>query len=619
MSLPLILLNLVAWSGLVWLGAALISCIGASPRMTRNIWRGAAGLMFLPVALLPFVSARTPQSGGVLPDMVLEGGVVTVGAAEIVSEVQEVAFALPELGTILMAVLIAGWVFRFGLSVFRQIRLQAIKRRAEPTELSAAQWAAELNLSREPEVRAIDSGSPFVAGVRRAVIHLPQSVLSLKGVEHVIVHECVHLKNGDTITRPIERLMADVIWFSPFAWLVRGQLDYWREAVVDEETSRLTGDRVGYARTLAAVARHARSVQNLPVAAFILPKEGDLKMRIKSVLDNSPRRPVATMVAAAAFALCLAPVAVSQAQSVKASTATAFSHPVLMEGRVSSQYGKRKHPVTKKKKFHKGIDIAVAEGTPIYAPAAGVVVYSGASDGFGENLKIELSDGRKLRFAQMLDRSVEAGDKVSAGDQIGRVGQSGAATGPHLHLELWTSVLDENGNASYKPVNPMHVPELILIDGVNFHPAAPDAPETPKAPKSPKAPKASALPAAPTACEHQEFDIAYSKAWKAAVTAAKAKNTAKGVSNIGEPETIAYPMPAYPDAAAKTAASGACNVLFDLSSKGELTVQDVTCSDPVFAESARAGMKTAKFKPVKVNGKAVDVKGFQYPLQYCIE
>lgn len=489
MNLPLILLNLVAWSGLVWLGAALITCIGASPRMTRNIWRGAAGLMLLPLAIFPFVSARTAESSGVLPDMVIEGGFVTVNAAEIALEVQDVAISLPGLSTVLLAVLIAGWAFRFGLSVFRQIRLQLIKRSARPTELTVKNWAAELSLSREPEVRVIDAGSPFVAGIRRPVIHVPQSVLALEGVEHVIVHECVHLKNGDTITRPIERLMADVFWFSPFAWLVRGQLDYWREAVVDEETSRLTGDRVAYARTLAAVARHVRPVSHLPVAAFILPNEGNLKMRIKSVLDNSPRRPVATMVAAAALALCLAPVAVSQAQSVKAPEVVEFSHPVLMEGRVSSHYGKRKHPITKELSWHNGVDLAVAEGTPVFAPSAGLVVLSGSKSGYGELLEIKLADGRKMRFGQLLDRAVDKGDAVSAGEQIGRVG-TGGGTGPHLHLELWEPVLDESGDTTYKPTDPTSVGEIIFIDGKHIHPKTPKPPKAPKAPMAPESPMA---------------------------------------------------------------------------------------------------------------------------------
>ncbi len=491
MSLPLVLLNFVAWSGLVWLGIALITCIGASPRMTRNLWRVGAALMFLPLAVFPFVTAPVKSSEGILPDFVMDGAVVTLGASEVALDVQEIAVNLPALDTLLWGGLIAGWVFRFGLSVFRQIRLQVIKRNARVLEMPTARWVEALGLSDEPAVCEIESGSPFVAGVRRAAIYLPKSVVRLEGVDHVIAHECVHLKQGDMVTRPIERLMADVFWFSPFAWLVRGQLDYWREAVVDEETSQLTGDRVGYARTLAAVARHARPVKNLPVAAFILPKEGNLKMRIKSVLENSPRRPVATLAAIGFLTVCLAPVAVSQARSVKMPETVEFTHPVLMEGRVSSHYGNRKHPVTKMKKMHLGIDLAVAEGTPIYAPIDGLVLHSGVSDGYGENLKIALSDGRKLRFAQMLDRSVEEGDQVFAGDQIGRVGQSGAATGPHLHLEIWQPVLEENGDQMYESIDPASVEGLELIKGVQVQIKAPKVIQpsgTPKAPKTPKTP-----------------------------------------------------------------------------------------------------------------------------------
>lgn len=614
MSVSLLLLNMLAWSALVWLGAALISCIGASPRIIRNVWRGAGAMMFLPLALLPFVNGRAAKTDGVLPDMVLEGGVVTLGGADIVSEVQNVALALPGLDTVLIAGLILGWAFRFGLSVYRQVRLQTIKRSAGSTEYEAEDWARALKLSRVPEVKAIESGSPFVAGVRRPVIHIPQPVLELANVEHVIVHECVHLKKGDTITRPIERLMADVFWFTPFAWLIRGQLDYWREAVVDEETSQLTGDRIGYARTLAAVARHARPVTNLPVAAFILPKEGNLKMRIKSVLDHSPRRPVATLLAALGLTLCLAPVAVSQAQSVKAPMAVAFTHPVLMEGRVSSHYGKRKHPVTKKEAYHSGIDLAVAEGTPIYTPADGVVKFSGPKDGYGEMVKIALADGRMMRFAQMLDRDVSEGDRVSAGDQIGRVGQTGAATGPHLHLEVWKPVDDE-----VKPVDPAGVEGLTLIAGLEIEPkVAPAAPKPPKAPKPTKEVEFNE-----TACAAEDYKVAHSEAWEAAAAAANAENKLKGAVSNGEMEiefdSISYPTPTYPEEAAEARKSGACDVMFDLSATGKLDVTMVECTDPIFEKSAKVAVASADFVAPTVNGKKMDVKGIQYPLLYCIE
>ncbi len=104
---------------------------------------------------------------------------------------------------------------------------------------------------------------------------------------------------------------------------------------------------------------------------------------------------------------------------------------------ISSEYGMRKHPISKQKKKHQGIDFAAIAGTPVRSIWPGRVVKSrGMRGGFGRLVIVETRRIRVL-YAHLSSRSVVQGDVVSAGDVVGLVGESGVATGAHLHLGLF--------------------------------------------------------------------------------------------------------------------------------------------------------------------------------------
>ena len=97
----------------------------------------------------------------------------------------------------------------------------------------------------------------------------------------------------------------------------------------------------------------------------------------------------------------------------------------------------RIHPKTGRRQFHKGIDIPSWIGAPIQATADGVVEFSGWGGGYGW-LVIILHEfgGYRTIYAHMSERLVSKGMQVSKGQVIGRVGQSGLTTGPHIHYEI---------------------------------------------------------------------------------------------------------------------------------------------------------------------------------------
>jgi murein DD-endopeptidase MepM/ murein hydrolase activator NlpD len=110
----------------------------------------------------------------------------------------------------------------------------------------------------------------------------------------------------------------------------------------------------------------------------------------------------------------------------------------LKETRVTSSYGYRIHPVTHKKKFHRGIDLKAGWNTPVYATADGVVTYVQPKNigDFGRVIKVQHNFGFETTYAHLNKTKVQAGDIIKKNQEIGLSGSSGRSTAPHLHYEL---------------------------------------------------------------------------------------------------------------------------------------------------------------------------------------
>ncbi|MBU0557479.1 MAG: M23 family metallopeptidase [Alphaproteobacteria bacterium] len=108
-----------------------------------------------------------------------------------------------------------------------------------------------------------------------------------------------------------------------------------------------------------------------------------------------------------------------------------------VNGRQSSGYGMRKHPILGYRRMHAGLDFSAGSGTPIYAVTDGRVTYSGWHGGHGKFVKIQHSGGLGSGYAHMSRIAVAAGQRVKRGQVIGYVGSTGLSTGPHLHYELY--------------------------------------------------------------------------------------------------------------------------------------------------------------------------------------
>ncbi len=112
-----------------------------------------------------------------------------------------------------------------------------------------------------------------------------------------------------------------------------------------------------------------------------------------------------------------------------------------------SAFGERTDPFERRRKMHAGIDLAAPIGTPIYATADGIVSDAGwNSGGYGNLIKVDHGSGIETRYGHLSRILVSPGQRVTRGQQIGRMGSTGRSTGSHLHYEVRIS-----GNA----VNPI--------------------------------------------------------------------------------------------------------------------------------------------------------------------
>lgn len=116
---------------------------------------------------------------------------------------------------------------------------------------------------------------------------------------------------------------------------------------------------------------------------------------------------------------------------------TFLKSPLKFEARISSRFSHaRLHPVLNVRRPHWGTDYAAPVGTPVHAIAAGRVAFSGYSGGAGNLIKISHTNGYESQYLHLSRRLVRVGQRVEQGQQIGQVGATGLATGPHLDLRL---------------------------------------------------------------------------------------------------------------------------------------------------------------------------------------
>lgn len=127
-----------------------------------------------------------------------------------------------------------------------------------------------------------------------------------------------------------------------------------------------------------------------------------------------------------------------------------------VDGRVTSGFGMRIHPILGGWRMHRGVDIAAETGTPIVPVAPGTVKETREQDGYGRMVVVDHGNGWTSLYAHCDRVDVVEGQRVDAGTRLGTVGSTGLSTGPHLHLEV---------HRDGKPVDPASLLEASGVAG----------------------------------------------------------------------------------------------------------------------------------------------------------
>jgi murein DD-endopeptidase MepM/ murein hydrolase activator NlpD len=107
-----------------------------------------------------------------------------------------------------------------------------------------------------------------------------------------------------------------------------------------------------------------------------------------------------------------------------------------VKGFIASGFGPRTNPIGGGPEFHPGIDISAPYGSPVEAPADGLVIFTGWKDGYGKCIEISHGNGYTTRYGHLSKILVKQGQHVKRWQKIGLVGSTGYSTGPHLHYEV---------------------------------------------------------------------------------------------------------------------------------------------------------------------------------------
>lgn len=415
----------------------------SDPRDRQWLWRGVGLVALMPTfgVLLSWAGVRRP--GGF--DMPV--GAVMTTSAEPVSNLAVAHGAAQAstnfagmFSTVIIALVVLIWAWRVLVALAGARALQRTLRDGRPgcddslLQPLLREAAQRAGLERLPGLVRLENGrSAFATGWRRGCVVVPDAVsdlLSADEIEAVLIHECTHVRRGDLVWRRIERLVADILAFSPAAWLMRARLETVRELACD-------ADAVGLARSAGTYGRALVKLVTPPhppraSTAFRPKGKAMIQQRLEAILSPKRRRP-AWLAAGLIGLVAFGPFAA--AQMIPPGGGIEYTHPVLLKGRITSPWGMRTDPRTSRPNWHGGTDIAGELGQPVYAPASGTVGFAGYKAGYGLVIDLRIDDRTTLRFGHLKALDVAEGDKVAASEVLGRMGTLSDASKAHVHVE----------------------------------------------------------------------------------------------------------------------------------------------------------------------------------------
>ena len=352
-----------------------------------------------------------------------------------------------------MSFCLTGFIFLFFIFKSKSSKFRRILKNSSPVYDSnlqnfIAKWKSYLKIHRNITiVTSNEFLSPFTSGLLNPFIYIPQTFFESTNsniLHSIIAHEMVHIKRCDTAKILFQNILQIIYFFNPVVWYANRQISLAREEVCDS---------VVLASGMISKSLYGGSlIKTLEINLFgsdfagFLPGFGNHKKAYKRRIKNINKEPQVKMQKKIFIvtAVCLLGIFIlPMANYINASAKNNEKSnefriiPPINSSRITSMFGWRKHPVTKKNNFHNGIDIAAPKGTAIFAAADGLVVKAGWDDkGYGNLVILQHDNGYSSFYAKCDKIFVKKNDIVKAGDTIAACGRTGIATGNHLHFEI---------------------------------------------------------------------------------------------------------------------------------------------------------------------------------------
>ena len=321
--------------------------------------------------------------------------------------------------------------------------------------------------------------APLAFGVFRPTVLLPEDLpIGDAQFQLVLAHELAHIRRKDCLRKLLLTVCLCLYWWNPLVWMMVWLANRDMELACDEAVLRALGPdcKKAYALTLLDMAQ--RNPKSAPLCSGFAKSSAEERIRAILCFKRIPAWvgifvSVLFVLTASAFTTQAVNPSVlpemepavqekipeeNVAVSVPVSEPIPTTPPIMPEqetesetqpqpevpayifpledanAEVTNPYGWQAHPVTKQKSLHSGVDLAADYGTNVLAVADGTVLDCSYDAAYGYILTLEHENGVQTQYAHLSEFLVNAGAEVRQGQIIAKTGDSGWATGPHLHL-----------------------------------------------------------------------------------------------------------------------------------------------------------------------------------------
>ncbi|NHO88019.1 peptidoglycan DD-metalloendopeptidase family protein [Pseudoteredinibacter isoporae] len=291
------------------------------------------------------------------------------------------------------------------------------------------------------------SNSAFTVGTVSPIICLPGKLwneLSRSDQQAILYHEVAHVKACDDLLLYGLNLIRCVFFFHPAMCYAQAQISQQRERLTDItviESGKIKPRQ--YAKALLNYIEKSTLKRFENVAPGVGGQYLLMKIRIEAMMNNRFKQLLwqkvsALLLMAFMISIVLPMETLAKAELLDNEAAGIQFNKPMENIRISSSFGMRKHPISGKDKFHKGIDLPAALGSKVFAVAGGRVVKVKCKNLNKPNyVFIDHGQGMVSRYFQIDEVRVRENDWVKPGQHIAEIGGPHMGTGPHLHFELY--------------------------------------------------------------------------------------------------------------------------------------------------------------------------------------